>query len=259
MAGFVHPGKRHTSRIGPRPADHLLLIGWRRAARQVSQMRTPIISIPLLLAATVVLAQNVESEPVRESPGAALSKPMSGAQALRVGDVGWVCGFEDVIGLRARPISGERKECGIAYPVRVVRVGGIKLSRPTTMTCSTVVALRFWVETGVKPVLDRFGWKAERLEVAGGYACKTINNTPGGDISEHGKGHAIDIVGLGLSNGYTITVSDGWQRRLEGQVLRRLHRAACGPFRTVLGPEADRFHRNHFHFDIKNRSSPYCR
>jgi hypothetical protein len=35
--------------------------------------------------------------------------------------------------------------------------------------------------------------------------------------------------------------------------LRSIHHAACGPFSTVLGPEADRNHRNHFHFDTAPR------
>ncbi len=41
----------------------------------------------------------------------------------------------------------------------------------------------------------------------------------------------------------------------ECRFLRRLHQAACGIFSTVLGPEANDFHRNHFHFDLKARKS----
>ncbi len=39
----------------------------------------------------------------------------------------------------------------------------------------------------------------------------------------------------------------------EGAFLRRLHKGACGPFTTVLGPEANEAHRNHFHFDLAER------
>ncbi len=39
----------------------------------------------------------------------------------------------------------------------------------------------------------------------------------------------------------------------EGRFLRRIHADACGNFRTVLGPEANDAHRNHFHFDLKVR------
>ena len=41
----------------------------------------------------------------------------------------------------------------------------------------------------------------------------------------------------------------------ECRFLHRLHQAACGIFSTVLGPEANEFHRNHFHFDLKARKS----
>jgi hypothetical protein len=45
----------------------------------------------------------------------------------------------------------------------------------------------------------------------------------------------------------------------EGAFLRRLHRGACGIFTTVLGPEANEAHRNHFHFDLApRRRSAFC-
>lgn len=45
----------------------------------------------------------------------------------------------------------------------------------------------------------------------------------------------------------------------EGAFLRKLHAGACGTFSTVLGPEANEAHRNHFHFDLaERRRGPYC-
>lgn len=35
--------------------------------------------------------------------------------------------------------------------------------------------------------------------------------------------------------------------------LRKLHSGACGPFGTVLGPEANEAHRDHIHVDLKQR------
>lgn len=41
--------------------------------------------------------------------------------------------------------------------------------------------------------------------------------------------------------------------------LRRIHREACGPFGTVLGPDANAAHADHFHFDgAARRSSAFC-
>jgi hypothetical protein len=46
----------------------------------------------------------------------------------------------------------------------------------------------------------------------------------------------------------------------EAVFLRRLHRGACGTFSTVLGPDANAAHRNHFHFDLatRRRRATYC-
>jgi hypothetical protein len=37
--------------------------------------------------------------------------------------------------------------------------------------------------------------------------------------------------------------------------LHEVHKAACAIFTTVLGPEANRYHRNHFHLDMAERKS----
>ncbi len=45
----------------------------------------------------------------------------------------------------------------------------------------------------------------------------------------------------------------------EAAYLRRLHSGACKVFATVLGPEANDAHRNHFHLDMASRRrSSYC-
>jgi hypothetical protein len=45
----------------------------------------------------------------------------------------------------------------------------------------------------------------------------------------------------------------------EAKFLRRIHAEACGLFGTVLGPEANDAHRNHLHFDLKERKGKsYC-
>jgi hypothetical protein len=45
----------------------------------------------------------------------------------------------------------------------------------------------------------------------------------------------------------------------ESIFLRRLHKGACGTFGTVLGPDANEAHRNHFHFDMAARKrNAFC-
>ena len=49
------------------------------------------------------------------------------------------------------------------------------------------------------------------------------------------------------------------RKTAEAAFLRRLHNGACGTFTTVLGPDANEAHRNHFHFDLATRKrSAFC-
>ncbi len=155
---------------------------------------------------------------------------------------GSVCGDRAIRGQKIAPVPAERRGCGIAEPVRITEVSGVRLSTPATVDCPTAQALNTWVRTGAKPAIGRTGGGLAALQVAAHYACRTRNNRPGARVSEHGRGRAIDISALVLANGQRITVLHGWRSRQNGPILRRMHASACGPFGTVLGPAADRYH-----------------
>ncbi|MEM8592525.1 MAG: extensin family protein [Pseudomonadota bacterium] len=181
-------------------------------------------------------------------------------QAMAERARGQVCSDPDLQGERLAAIQGRLQGCGVASPVRVRSVAGVPLSTPSIMDCQTAEALKTWVTRGVKPAVGSQGGGVRNLRVAAHYVCRTRNHRPGARISEHGKGRAIDISGIGLRDGTEITLISDWGRGAEGRALREMWRAACGPFGTVLGPEADAAHRDHFHFDTaRYRSGPYCR
>ena len=46
---------------------------------------------------------------------------------------------------------------------------------------------------------------------------------------------------------------DGMPSAAKTEFLRAVHAAACRIFGTVLGPEANAAHRNHFHVDMAER------
>jgi hypothetical protein len=178
----------------------------------------------------------------------------------RIRQRGAVCGDLDIQGEVVGRVKGTLQGCGVENAVRVRSVSGITLSQQAVMACGTAQALKTWLEQTAKPALARQGGGLKSLRVAAHYACRTRNNQPGGRISEHGRGRAIDISALRLQDGTVITVRNGWNAANTRQVMRRLHAGACGPFGTVLGPDSDRFHRSHFHFDIARYSGgPYCR
>ncbi|MEX0349799.1 MAG: extensin family protein [Paracoccaceae bacterium] len=170
-----------------------------------------------------------------------------------------VCGNIDIQGEKVGKVPGKLRGCGVSKAVRVKSVGGVLLSRPSVMTCETAEALNRWVQRGVMPAFKPMG-RVARLEVAAHYSCRTRNNKRGAKISEHGKGKAIDISGFTLDTGRTVTVYEGWRKGQSRKALQRAWRAACGPFSTVLGPNADRYHQDHFHMDTaRHRGGNYCR
>ena len=172
---------------------------------------------------------------------------------------GAVCGDLDIQGDEVGLVPGNGA-CGIDDAVKIRSVSGISLSQQSLMDCGTAKALNRWVSRSAIPSLRGKGGGLVQLRVAAHYACRTRNSQTGARIPEHGKGRAIDISGFRLRNGTIVSVLHGWDEPASGQALKRMHREACGPFGTVLGPEADRFHRDHFHFDTaRYRNGTYCR
>jgi hypothetical protein len=184
-----------------------------------------------------------------------LEKVMARKRARKKGSV---CGDIDIQGEVVGYVPGRIRACGITDAVRVRSVSGVALSTNSLMNCRTAKALNSWVRKGVQPAFQGNGG-VKKLRVAAHYACRTRNNRPGAKISEHGKGNAIDISAFYLQDGSVATVLTDWNGRFS-KALRRVHKAACGPFGTVLGPNSDRYHRDHFHFDTaRYRSGPFCR
>jgi len=173
---------------------------------------------------------------------------------------GGLCGDARLRGQRIPPVTSANPQCGIARPVRVFSVAGVRLTRPATVNCRLARRLADWVEGAVIPATARLGAGLDRIDVIASYSCRTRNGRRGARISEHARGNAIDIAGFLLSDGRKITVLAGWRRSPYSAFLKSLHRRACTVFGTVLGPDSDRHHRNHFHLDAASyRSGSYCR
>ena len=193
-------------------------------------------------------------EPVVQTALAPAPKPETRAERRKKASrKGSVCGEAAIKGEEIAGITSRVIGCGIAEPVRITSVSGIRLSQPATLDCTTAKALNRWVETGLQPAFGRT--KVVELRIAAHYICRSRNNVKGARISEHGQGKAIDIAGVTLENGKTVSVLGGF-----GKELRRAHKAACGTFGTTLGPGSDGFHEDHMHFDTaSHRNGPYCR
>lgn len=128
----------------------------------------------------------------------------------------------------------------------------VKLSPQANVQRKVGLATANWMQQVVQPAAKKhFGSEVVKLRVAASFACRTRNGVKGAKLSEHGYGNAIDISIFTLANGKQVSVAKGWKgRRSERLFLRAVNDGACGHFTTVLGPRADRYHQDHFHFDL---------
>ena len=154
----------------------------------------------------------------------------------------------------ARSALGGPSVCGAIKPFRVAAAarGAVALEPAALLRCPMVHALDYWVDQVVAPAA-RHHLRASvvALTIAGSYSCRPMNSVGGAFLSEHGHANAIDISGFVLENGTVIALKDGWRGPLsERNFLRAVHSGACRVFTTVLGPDYDRRHHDHFHLDL---------
>jgi hypothetical protein len=170
-----------------------------------------------------------------------------------------LCNNPAILGEVVAPISNGA--CGIENPVSVRYVSGVRLSTPATLNCRTANTLANWVENDAQAAVKKLRSRISEMTVLASYACRTRNSQRGARLSEHALGNGIDIGQFTLANGVELNVENDWAKAgREGKAIRALHESACGPFGTVLGPNSDRFHYNHFHLDTAEyRSGSYCR
>lgn len=158
---------------------------------------------------------------------------------------------------RAQP---EKRENGCGYDDAAhLMNSSVRYGSNIMLRCPAMLGVLLWerhvVQTAAR---EHFGKKVTAIRHAGTYACRTINREKGGRLSEHAYANAIDISGFTLEDGNTLTLSKDWKDEgPKGRFLRDVRNGACRIFGTVLSPEHDAAHRNHFHVDM--RLADVCR
>lgn len=128
-------------------------------------------------------------------------------------------------------------------------------------TCAVGTALYLWLRDVVRPAAQsRFGSPLARVEHLGAYSCRRLYGRDDGPWSAHATGNAIDIAGFVLEDGTRISVVRDWDGDGEkAAFLRDVRDGACPLYSTVLSPDYNAAHRDHFHFDMSDRWSSLCR
>lgn len=155
-------------------------------------------------------------------------------------------------GVRYEPVADRaiRDGCGFENAVRV-RATNVAVGEPFTLSCRSALTLALWEKHVLQPVAYAyFEAPVTRIDHYGSYACRNIYGRKDAPLSRHATADALDIAGFTLANGKRVSVARDWKGSdREALFLHDVHRGACRVFDSVLGPEYNAAHRDHFHFD----------
>ncbi|MEQ1724899.1 MAG: extensin family protein [Sphingopyxis sp.] len=136
---------------------------------------------------------------------------------------------------------------------------GTPTTNMTAITCPLARHFAAWVRYAVKPAARQvYGQDIARIETFGTYSCRNVYGGQSGRLSQHAFANAVDVSAFVLADGRRITVLGGWDGDARDQrFLRLIHASACRRFGTVLSPDYNAAHANHFHLDMAAQS--FCR
>ena len=132
------------------------------------------------------------------------------------------------------------------------------LSNVGPLQCDTAQTFTAWARFGVDRAAQRIlGTRLERIETMGTYSCRNVAGSA--RRSAHATAEAIDVSAFVFADGRRISLAGDWDggSQKERQFLRTVHRSACKRFGTVLGPDYNAAHRDHFHLERSGKG--YCR
>ena len=150
------------------------------------------------------------------------------------------CGYRD----GTRLVSGNARDAGFSPDGLVT-------------SCPTAAALLLWDERVVQPAARKhFGTDVARVLHAGSFSCRRLYGRDSGPWSEHATADAVDILGFRLADGRQVSVLGDWSGNdAEAAFLREVRDGSCRLFTTVLSPDYNAAHRDHFHLDVANRGN----
>ncbi|MBI1404123.1 MAG: extensin [Porphyrobacter sp.] len=141
-------------------------------------------------------------------------------------------------------LAGDRSSFGVS------NLGAVR--------CDVAKAFGDWARFGVdRAARQILGSPIARIETMGSYSCRNVAGTE--RRSAHARAEAIDVAGFVLADGRRIVLKRDWQGgdAATRRFLRVVHESACKRFATVLGPEYNAAHEDHFH--LEGTGAKFCR
>ncbi len=218
-------------------------------------MRAMIALLPLmpLLAACGAIPQSRDQQPLRQST--AVFSPRPEAQQCLSGLGQTKASFTPL------PDQYYGAGCSTLGTVRLASLRSdnaqLSVSNLGPVTCPLAQNFAAWARYGVdRAARQILGSPLQRIETMGSYSCR---NVAGRDrLSAHATANAIDISAFVLADGRRISLSGQWASgsAQERRFLTTIHASACKRFGTVLGPNYNAAHRDHFHLELSR--SAFC-
>lgn len=146
------------------------------------------------------------------------------------------------------PVAG----CPLRNVVRLQRTG-VTFNTSFVASCPLAVAWLLYERHRLQPAAQAlFGQPVATVQHYGSFACRNIYGREEGRRSEHATAEALDVAAYRLGDGRRIVVLDDWgDEDAEGEFLKRAQQGACDVFGTVLGPDYNAAHANHFHLGMR--------
>ena len=170
----------------------------------------------------------------------------------------------DAAGARFQPVPDryDAPGCNTLGTVRLTTLSGDRsrfaVSNLGPVKCKTATTFSAWARFGVdRAAREILGSPLARIETMGSYSCRNILGTS--RRSAHATGNAIDVSAFVLLDGRRIDLKSDWDEGTpaEREFLRVVHKSACKRFGTVLGPDYNPAHRDHFH--LEGSGPEFCR
>lgn len=163
-------------------------------------------------------------------------------------------------GVRFTPLPNtfENSGCSTIDSIKVLDFG-TPTTNTSAMTCPLAKTFAAWARHAVQPAAQiAFNSPVVRIETMGTYSCRNIYGGRSGRLSQHAFANAIDVSAFILADGRRVSVLGNWDGSAEDKMFFKLvHTSACKRFGTVLSPEYNAAHADHFHFDMSGKG--YCR
>lgn len=158
------------------------------------------------------------------------------------------------IGFTALPDLTESKDCHIQGRLSLRKVGNAELD-PIETRCAIALRMAMWEYHGLRPAAQRIlGKNLIGIEHYSSYSCRKIRTPDGAGVrmSRHATADAIDIRGFRFSDGQIVRLDTDWGTPTgSAKFLNAAHKTACDWFKTVLGPDYNSLHADHFHLQSK--------